>query len=53
MRMEFFPEATRLLQNEESKVTMEYLTYSWSMPTISTRPPYYSNPVYEPYYPIM
>ncbi|MCM3715323.1 hypothetical protein [Halalkalibacter oceani] len=53
MNIEFFPEATRLLQNEEEKVTMDYMTYSWDLPTIAVRPPYYSNPVYEPYYPAL
>lgn len=53
MRIEFFPQVTRLLENKEDDVRMEYLGYSWNMPTIAVRPPYYTNPVYEPYYPLI
>lgn len=50
MRIEFFPRVTRLLENERAELTMKYLHYSWPTPTIIMRPPYYSHPVYEPYY---
>ncbi|WP_185970927.1 hypothetical protein [Alkalicoccobacillus porphyridii] len=51
MQIEFFPEVTRLLENEPEKVTMQYMRNSWSMPTITVRPPYYKDPRIEPYYP--
>ncbi len=51
MRIEFFPRVTRLLENKEAKLKLNYLSKSWTVPTIAVRPPYYKDPVYEPYYP--
>ncbi|WP_440895272.1 hypothetical protein ACS127_11955 [Amphibacillus sp. Q70] len=51
MEIEFYPQVTRLLENKEEQLDMHYLVYSWSTPTIMIRPPYYTNPVYDPYYP--
>ncbi|SFG92290.1 hypothetical protein SAMN02982927_03240 [Sporolactobacillus nakayamae] len=51
MRVEFMPQVTRLLENVETELTFDYLHYSWTTPTIAVRPPYYSHPVYKPYYP--
>ncbi|BBN97628.1 hypothetical protein St703_03330 [Sporolactobacillus terrae] len=51
MRIEFMPQVTRLLENVNAELKMDYLQYSWPTPTIVVRPPYYSHPVYEAYYP--
>lgn len=51
MRFIFSPQVKALLINHSNeKVTMEYMNYSWPMPVISIRPPYYTNPRYEPEY---
>jgi len=52
MEVEFFPEVTRLLENEASTLEIHYLNDTWLTPTIGVRPPYYSYPIYESYYPI-
>lgn len=50
----FNPQARTLLINHSNeKVTMEYLNYSWPMPIITIRPPYYTNPRYVPAYPLI
>ncbi|GEN85858.1 hypothetical protein MKY30_15650 [Oceanobacillus sp. FSL W8-0428] len=51
MKFEFYPQVRRLLENNEEELEMHYLSYSWNTPTIKIRPPYYSDPVYEPFYP--
>ncbi|WP_175400738.1 hypothetical protein [Lysinibacillus sp. AR18-8] len=52
MEVEFFPKVTRLLENEASTLEIHYLNDTWLTPTIGVRPPYYSYPIYESYYPI-
>ncbi|MEF3327607.1 MULTISPECIES: hypothetical protein [Oceanobacillus] len=51
MEFEFYPKVKRLLENKAEKLEMHYLNYSWKTPSIKIRPPYYSDPVYEPFYP--
>lgn len=54
MRYEFHPEVILLLQNDSfQKVEMIYLEHKWTMPKISTRPPYYTAPSYELNFPII
>jgi hypothetical protein len=54
MRFIFSPQVKILLiHHSNEKFTMEYLNYSWPMPVISIRPPYYTNPRYEPAYAII
>ncbi len=54
MRIQFEPEVKWLLIDQsEDKVRMKYLQDSWLMPVIAKRPPYYTNPRYEPYYPLL
>lgn len=54
MEIEFFPEVMRLLENKAAySLNIHYLNYTWLTPTIGVRPPYYSQPIYEPYYPIV
>ncbi|MEW9675404.1 hypothetical protein ABRT01_04350 [Lentibacillus sp. L22] len=54
MRMEFNPKVKWLLVNQsDEKVNMNYLQSNWSMPITVKRPPYYTNPRYEPYYPLV
>jgi len=54
LRIEFNPKVKWLLVNQsDEKVTMDYLRDHWSMPVIVKRPPYYTNPRYEPYYPLI
>jgi hypothetical protein len=51
---EYNPEVKLLLVNHsDEKVQLLYNTnsYTWSMPKIGPRPPYYCNPRYEQYYP--
>ncbi|GIN72720.1 hypothetical protein J14TS2_31950 [Bacillus sp. J14TS2] len=51
MRVMFNPVIKWLLVNQSNeKVRMEYLQYSWPTSVIARRPPYYTNPQYEPYY---
>ncbi|GAY78642.1 hypothetical protein NBRC111894_4196 [Sporolactobacillus inulinus] len=51
MRIEFMPQVTRLLENVNAELKIDYLHYRLTTPTIAVRPPYYSHPVYKPYYP--
>lgn len=51
MEFEFHPQVRRLLENRVEELEMHYLHYQWSTPTIIIRPPYYTSPVYEPFYP--
>ncbi|GGB32465.1 hypothetical protein GCM10011409_07350 [Lentibacillus populi] len=54
MRIEFNPKVKWLLVDQsDEKVKMNYLQHSWLMPVIVKRPPYYTNPRYEPYYPLV
>ncbi|MBY7142606.1 hypothetical protein KFZ56_05835 [Virgibacillus sp. NKC19-3] len=54
MQVEFNPSIKWLLIHQsDQKVRMEYLQYNWMMPAIAKRPPYYTNPRYEPYYPLI
>ncbi|MBB6450501.1 hypothetical protein HNR44_002484 [Geomicrobium halophilum] len=54
MPYEFYPEVTLLtLDESDEEVTMRYIEDSWPMPKIGMRPPYYTNPRYEPYYPLI
>lgn len=53
MEIEFFPVVKRLLENEAYSLNIHYLNYTWLTPTIGVRPPYYSQPIYEQYYPII
>ncbi|UOR12572.1 hypothetical protein [Halobacillus amylolyticus] len=51
---QYNPEVKLLLVNHsDEKVQMLYNDnpYTWQMPKIGPRPPYYYNPRYEPYYP--
>ncbi len=51
---EYNPEVKLLLVNHsDEKVQLLYNAnpYTWSMPKIGPRPPYYYNPRYEQYYP--
>ncbi|WP_010098786.1 hypothetical protein [Ornithinibacillus scapharcae] len=48
------PEVKRLLKNHSDKrVTVSYLDRNFILPKIGPRPPYYTNPRYEPYMPIL
>ncbi|SDB97647.1 hypothetical protein SAMN04488112_101242 [Melghirimyces thermohalophilus] len=52
----FDPRVTLLLiHHSDEKVPLLYdeNPYTWSMPKIGQRPPYYFNPRYEPYYPVI
>lgn len=51
LEFEFYPQVRRLLENRVEELEMHYLDYHWSTPTIIIRPPYYTDPVYEPFYP--
>ncbi|MEK3731832.1 MULTISPECIES: hypothetical protein [Paenibacillus] len=56
MRFDFHPRARLLLVNHTNeKVQMLYNAnpYTWSMPLIGARPPFYANPRYEPNYPLI
>jgi len=54
LRIEFNPQVKWLLVDQsDKKVNMNYLQHSWSMPVIVKRPPYYTNPRYKPYYPLV
>ncbi|MFE8694886.1 hypothetical protein ACFYKT_00775 [Cytobacillus sp. FJAT-53684] len=54
MQVEFSPMVKWLLMNQsEDKVRIKYMKHSWLLPVISERPPYYTNPRYEPYYPLL
>ncbi|EQB38236.1 MULTISPECIES: hypothetical protein [Virgibacillus] len=54
MLITFHPKVTWLLiGHSEERVRMHYLDESWSMPVIGERPPYYSNPQYKPYFPLI
>lgn len=54
LRIEFNPKVKWLLVDQsDEKVKMNYLQHSWLMPVIVKRPPYYTNPRYEPYYPLV
>ncbi|MFB4162821.1 hypothetical protein ACE1TI_03035 [Alteribacillus sp. JSM 102045] len=50
----FNPEVKLLLVNESNeKVEVTYSPYSFELPKIGPRPPYYVYPNYEAYYPII
>jgi hypothetical protein len=54
VKFEFSPEVRRLLERKSSeKVYMHYDAnpFTWSMPVIMPRPPYYASPRYEWNYP--
>ncbi|WP_162840593.1 hypothetical protein [Gracilibacillus timonensis] len=53
MEIEFHPQVVRLLENSRQELEMHYLDDKWSTPSIMIRPPYYTRPVYQPYYPEM
>jgi len=54
LRVEFNPTVKWLLVNEsDERVCMSYLQHNWLMPVIAKRPPFYTNPRYEPYYPLI
>nr|WP_173720047.1 hypothetical protein [Heyndrickxia oleronia] len=54
MQFEFHMQVRDLLINQSNeKVTMHYMDHSWLLPMIGNRPPYYTNPRYEPYYTII
>lgn len=56
MRIEFSPQVSLLLlQQSKEKVQMQYDAnpYTWSMPKISSRPPYYMNPRFVQSYPLI
>lgn len=54
MRYEFRPYAKRLFQNQAShKVNLTYRGRIVRLPQTSLRPPYYTSPRYEPYYPLI
>ena len=53
---QFSPEVTLMLVNHSDET--EWIVYDhnsdpWQMPKIGPRPPYYTNPRYEQYYPII
>ncbi len=53
---EYYPEVTLLLDDHsEEKVELFYNSnpYTFDMPKIGPRPPYYCNPRYEPYFPVI
>jgi hypothetical protein len=52
----YSPEVRLLLVNEsEETVDMLYNDnpFTWEMPLIGPRPPYYANPRYDQYYPVL
>jgi hypothetical protein len=53
----YFSEEVKLLlvQHSEEKVELLYDSnpYTLEMPKIGSRPPYYCNPRYVPYYPVI
>jgi len=54
MQGEFRKLAKLLLRKaSQERVFMTYGGHSWPMPRISLRPPYYTNPRYEPRYPLL
>ncbi|WP_192869507.1 hypothetical protein [Lentibacillus sediminis] len=47
-------EVKLLLVNQSNEtVEMQYIDHKWEMPKIGPRPPYYYNPRYEQYYPVI
>ncbi|WP_187385752.1 hypothetical protein [Gorillibacterium timonense] len=56
MKVEFSREVRRLLENHSSAtVDMRYdlNPYTWTMPVLGPRPPFYTNPIYEWRYPVI
>jgi hypothetical protein len=52
----FYPEIKLLLVNhsdEKEEILYNSNPSSWLMPKIGPRPPYYCNPRYEQYYPVI
>ncbi|WP_010282083.1 hypothetical protein [Bacillus timonensis] len=54
MNYYYSPEVKFLLINETKElVEVSYLDQSFELPQIGPRPPYYYNPRYEHYYPVI
>lgn len=54
MNFEFRPTVKRLLRDSsQGRVRIVYLTHEWTVPSIGHRPPYYTNPRYDAYYPLV
>jgi len=54
VEFEFNPIVKWLLVNKsDEKVSVSYLHHDWLLPIIATRPPFYANPQYKPYYPLI
>ncbi|MEK5442956.1 MULTISPECIES: hypothetical protein [unclassified Fredinandcohnia] len=54
MKYYYSPEVTFLLMNEsKERVEVSYINHSFDLPQIGTRPPYYYNPRYEHYFPLI
>ncbi|SEP81350.1 hypothetical protein [Piscibacillus halophilus] len=50
------PEVKFLLVNHSEEMVellYDFNSHTWEMPEIGPRPPYYDNPRYEPYYPVI
>ncbi|MDX8046733.1 hypothetical protein SH601_12145 [Gracilibacillus sp. S3-1-1] len=56
MHYYYNPEAKYLLIRESEKtenVLYDDNSAAWPLPAIGPRPPYYTNPVYQAYYPVI
>lgn len=56
LKYEFSPQVSLLLVNaSHEKVQMQYDSnpFTWSMPKIGPRPPFYTNPLYGWNYPVL
>ncbi|HWL23117.1 MAG TPA: hypothetical protein VNR38_05110 [Ureibacillus sp.] len=54
MQYYFNPQVSYLLiTRSREKVAVHYGTTNFKLPEIGPRPPYFTNPRYEPYYPVI
>lgn len=42
-----------LIKSADEKANVQYHEHVFGLPVIGERPPYYTNPRYEPYYPVI
>lgn len=51
---DYHPEVTLLLvDHSDETVELSYSPFTFHMPLIGLRPPFYTNPRYEPYFPVI
>lgn len=56
MNYYYSPKANVLLMpqtNEQDHIRYDNNPFTWETPRVGTRPPYYTNPSYEQYYPVI